>query len=268
MLLFDLLCITNVSIVTIFSAKIHDYSDISKKIKRNIQLFNYSVIQLFKIIFIMKQFFRNFKKQLTVGLLNICSLSLGIMVAVIVGLWAINELSFDNFHKNKDRIYRTILNATLSGSPVKLGSTFKPLGEQAQEELPVIEDMCRVYKNNNDIRVNNELYLGVTAYAADSNFFTFFTFSLKEGDPKSVLSTPDRVVISESAVVKYFAKVQNPVGQIIKYNGRDFAVSGIMKDMPNNSSLQADFIFPFFGWFTENSWGNNDGFITFFRIQE
>ena len=52
----------------------------------------------------MKEFIRNFEKQQTVGLLNVCSLSLGVMVAIIVGLWAIDELSFDRFHKNSDRI--------------------------------------------------------------------------------------------------------------------------------------------------------------------
>ena len=67
----------------------------------------------------MKEFFRNFKKQRTVGLLNISGLSLCIMVCVVVGLWAINELSFDRFHKNGDRIYRIILNADIGGNPVK-----------------------------------------------------------------------------------------------------------------------------------------------------
>jgi len=57
----------------------------------------------------MKEFLRNFKKQQTDGLLNICSLSLGIMVAIVIGLWAINELSFDRFHKNKERIHRVIV---------------------------------------------------------------------------------------------------------------------------------------------------------------
>ena len=146
----------------------------------------------------MKQFIRNFKKQQTVGILNICSLSLGIMVAIIVGLWAINERSFDKFHQNNDRIYRIILNATLSGNPIKLGSTFRPLGEQAKDEFPAITDMCRILlQNGDDIRIDNILYQSVETFMADSNFFTFFTFSLKEGNPKQVLSTPDRVVISE-----------------------------------------------------------------------
>ena len=213
----------------------------------------------------MKQFIRNFKKQRIVGLLNISSLSLGIMVAVVIGLWAINELSFDRFHKNKDRIYRSLLNLTLNGNPVALGSTFKPFGEQAKEELPAIEDMCRVYIGNDDITIDNILHTGIRTFMTDSNFFAFFTFPLKDGDLQQVLSSPDKVVISESAARRYFSG-QNPVGQILKFQGRDFIVSGIMKDMPKNSSLQTDFVFPFFGWSAENRWGQNDGFITFFLL--
>ena len=215
----------------------------------------------------MKEFFRNFKKQFTVGLLNICSLSLGIMVAVVIGLWAMNELSFDNFHNNKERIYRSVVHATLSGNPVKLGSTFRPFGEQAKDEFPAIEDMCRILSDNGNIRIDNVLHLDIKAFMTDSNFFTFFTFQLKEGNPNQVLNSPDKVVISESAVEKYF-QGQDPMGQMIRYNNRDFAVSGIMKNMPKNSSLQSDFLFPFFGWWAENDWGSMDAYITFFLLHE
>ncbi len=216
----------------------------------------------------MKQFFRNFKKQRTVGLLNICSLSLGIMVAVVVGLWAIQELSFDNFHKNKDRIYRTVSNGTLSGNPVKMGSTWKPLGKEGKEKHPEIEDMTRIYIEKWDIRIDEVLHQSVESYMTDSNFFSFFTFPLIVGDPKDVLSSPGKVVISESAAAKYFPG-KDPVGQIIKTWENDFVVSGIMKDMPKNSSLQADFIFPFTGWHAEErGWGNGDGFVTFFLLRE
>ena len=215
----------------------------------------------------MRQFYRNFKKQRIVGALNICSLSLGIMVAIVIGLWAINELNFDRFHKNKDRIYRSVLNITLSGNPVKIGSTYRPFGELAKEELPVIADICKVYFQNEDIRIDNKLYQAVGAYLADPNFFTFFSFPLKAGDPNQVLSTPDKVVISESAAKRFFPK-QDPMGQIIKYQDKDFSVSGIMKDMPKNSSMQSDFIFPFFGWLAEADWGNNDGYITYFLLQK
>jgi putative ABC transport system permease protein len=213
----------------------------------------------------MKQFIRNFNKQKVVGLLNICSLSLGIMVAIIVGLWAINELGFDNFHKDKEHIYRAVLHATLNDQPTKLGSTFKPLGQEAKDKFPQIKDMSRVIMFFGGIKINNVNYAERLFYVADPNFFSFFSFSLKEGDLKEILSAPDKAVISESAATKYFSK-QNPIGQNFEVYDHIFTVSGIMKDMPKNSSLQSDFILPSFGQFVDHSWGNWDGYVTFFNL--
>ncbi|GHT63895.1 ABC transporter permease [Bacteroidia bacterium] len=215
----------------------------------------------------MKQFIRNFNKQKIVGLLNISSLSLGIMVSIIVGLWTINELSFDNLHKDKAHIYRAVLYATLNNQPTKLGSTFRPMGQEAKDKFPQIKDMNRVYPFWNDLKVNEIYYPGVKAFIADENFFTFFSFPLKEGKAETVLSAPDKVVISETAALKYF-EGKNPVGQSLNFDGEDFVVSGVMYDMPRNSSLQSDFVFPPYDWILEQTWGNNDSYITFFRLQE
>jgi putative ABC transport system permease protein len=189
------------------------------------------------------------------------------MVAIVIGLWAINELSFDRFHQNKDRIYRSVLGLTQNGNFIQSGAMFRPLGEQAKDELPDIEDMCRVYISNNDITIDNVLHTDIRTFMADSNFFAFFTFPLREGDLNQALSSPDRVVISEAAALRYFPQ-QNPVGQIIRFEERDFAVSGVMKDMPKNSSLQTDFVFPFFGRYADMKWGDHDNFVTFFLLRK
>ncbi|GHV30006.1 ABC transporter permease [Bacteroidia bacterium] len=215
----------------------------------------------------MKQFIRNFNKQKIVGLLNISSLSLGIMVSIIVGLWTINELSFDNLHKDKAHIYRAVLYATLNNQPTKLGSTFRPMGQEAKDKFPQIKDMNRVYPFWNDLKVNEIYYPGVKAFIADENFFTFFSFPLKEGKAETVLSAPDKVVISETAALKYF-EGKNPVGQSLNFDGEDFVVSGVMYDMPRNSSLQSDFVFPPYDWILGQTWGDNDSYITFFNLQE
>jgi putative ABC transport system permease protein len=215
----------------------------------------------------MKQFIRNFNKQKVVGLLNISSLSLGIMVSIIVGLWAINELSFDNFHEKKSEIYRINIHGTLNDAPVKLGSTYWPFGEEAQAELPQIQAMLRVYPSSDDIKIGSTYYPDNQIIVADTNFFSFFTFPLKEGDPAAALSAPDKVVISESAATRYFSG-KNPVGQTINYDDENFTVSGVMKDIPGNSSLQADFVFPVFGDYGNRVWGGNDVYITFFQIPE
>jgi putative ABC transport system permease protein len=216
----------------------------------------------------MKIFITNFRKQKLTGLLNICTLSLGIMVAVIVGLWVIHELSFDQFHKDGDRIHRIITQIPMNGASARMAATYSIYGSQVKEKLPSVEDVCRLVKDDEgSIQINNVLLPHTFVYLVDQNFFSFFTFPLKEGTPDIALSSPDRVVISESAASRYFPQ-QNAVGQIIKYGNSDFTVSGIMKDMPKNSSLQTDFVFPFLGKWLNNGWGGTMYHHTFLLLQK
>lgn len=215
----------------------------------------------------MKNFITNLRKQTVVGVLNICCLSLGIMVAVIVGLWTFQELSFDRFHKNKERIYRIITSYNTNGEWAKIPSTFQPFGKDAKEKLPLVEDACRVYMRNFDLNINNDWHSGTHTVIADQNFFSFFTFPLKEGNPKDVLSAPNQVVISESAAARYFLQ-QNPIGRTVKYFDNNFTVSGIMTDIPVNSSLQADFVFPLFGMFADARWGTENSCNAFLLLRE
>lgn len=215
----------------------------------------------------LKQFIRNFSKQKTVGILNICSLSLGIMVSLIIGLWTIQNLQFDNFHKNGDRIYRSIVNVTFSGDKSHLSSTFKPFGEEAKAQYPEIEDMCRVVINDEtEIWIGNQIYSGEKVLVVDNNFFSFFTFPLLEGNPVNAIDAPDKVVISKTKAEALFHG-KEAIGQTVRYKNQDFKVCGVMKDIPRNSHLQGDFVFPIFGSLAENDWGWSDVFCTYFRVQ-
>lgn len=214
----------------------------------------------------LKQFIRNFFKQKTVGMLNICSLSLGIMVSVIVGLWAITEFSFDDFHTNGDRIYRSLVNVRLNTVEETLPSTFKPLGKEAEDQIPDIEAMCRMQIQDMEIWIDNKVYPGNKIILTDDNFFTFFSFSLIDGNAKEALSAPEKVIISEAAATKYFP-TENAIGKTIKYRGKDFNVAGIMKNILRNSHLQADLVFPFLKNWDEN-WGDSDNYYTYFLVKE
>jgi putative ABC transport system permease protein len=191
------------------------------------------------------------------------------MVSVIVGLWTINEWNFDRFHRDKDRIYRINEHTVLNDVPVKLSSTFRPFGQEAKDELPQIEEMSRVLPTWGDLKINREFHPLIPVYIADSNFFSFFTFPLKEGNWATALAAPGNVVVSESAVTRYFSG-QNPVGQSLHWKGpgvdREFTISGIMKDIPENSSMRAHFIFAPFGPFLNHSWSDWDLYMTFFRL--
>ncbi|OJV91016.1 MAG: hypothetical protein BGO34_21580 [Bacteroidia bacterium 44-10] len=216
----------------------------------------------------MKQFVRNFKKQKTVGILNICGLCLGIMCSLLVGLWAINEFTFDNFHKNGDRTYRVVSNFIINDKPTQSGGTYRPLGEEALRVIPEIEQQCRVTLSFYDeVTINNKIYQHQNIILADSNFFSFFSFPLVDGHLNRSLLAPDEVVISQKVARQFFGD-EKAIGEIIRLDNKEFRVTAVMQDMPVNSHLQADFVFPFFGYVERNSWGWSDVFMTYFILQD
>ncbi len=216
----------------------------------------------------MKQFFRNFARQKTVGILNICGLSLGIMVSLTVGLWAINELSFDNFHERGSRMYRVVQSFDLNDKPVRMASAFKPLGELAVEQIPEIEDMCRVIiKKSTNVTIHDKVNFDVSTIITDRNFFNFFSFPMKEGDLNTVFSAPDNVIMTESAAKKYFPG-EEPIGQKIVYHGCNLSVSGIMYDFPKNSHIQGEIVFPLFSFYETWGWDSSFEYDTYFILAE
>lgn len=213
----------------------------------------------------MKQFIRNFNKQKVVGTLNICSLSLSIMVSIVVGLWAINELTYDNFYPDGDRMYRVVQNFELNRKPIRAATSFKPLGEIAEKELPSIEKMCRIVSRTMGVTFHNMVHFGVPSLVTDHNFFSFFGFPLKEGDIETAFSGTNNAIITESAARKYFPD-EDPIGQRIVSHGYDFFISGIMYDIPRNSHIQAEVILPMFGSFKSWEWDSGFYYDTYFIL--
>ena len=213
----------------------------------------------------MKQFIRNFNKQKVVGTLNICSLSLSIMVSIVVGLWAINELTYDNFYPDGDRMYRVVQNFELNGKPIRAATSFKPLGEIAEKELPSIEKMCRIVSRTMGVTFHNMVHFGVPSLVTDHNFFSFFGFPLKEGDIETAFSGTNNAIITESAARKYCPD-EDPIGQRIVSHGYDFFISGIMYDIPRNSHIQAEVILPMFGSFKSWEWDSGFYYDTYFIL--
>ena len=213
----------------------------------------------------MKQFIRNFNKQKVVGTLNICSLSLSIMVSIIVGLWAINELTYDDFYPDGDRMYRVVQSFELNGKPVRAATSFKPLGEIAEKELPSIEKMCRIVSRPMGVTFHNMVHFGVPSIVTDANFFSFFSFPLKEGDIETAFSGTNNAIITESAARKYFPD-EEPIGQRIVSHGYDFFISGVMYDIPRNAHIQAEVIFPLFGNYKREEWDSGFYYDTYFIL--
>ncbi|MGD9347682.1 MAG: ABC transporter permease, partial [Candidatus Aminicenantes bacterium] len=177
--------------------------------------------------------------------IKISGLSIGMACCILILLFIRYELSFDDFHTNKDRIYRVLSELDLTHGTEIVSITALPLAPAMKNDLPEIALSTRI---TGDFRQlfgidDNKFYDEV--HYADADFFEIFTFPLVSGDPKTALADPFSMVISEKIATKYFGKT-DPVGKIIRIqNSHDYKITGVMKNIPGNSHLQFNILASF-----------------------
>jgi putative ABC transport system permease protein len=180
---------------------------------------------------------RNLTRNRVYSIINIVGLAIGIACAAMILVWVNDELKFDSFHQNKDRIYRILLQR--KGMDSSMAITPGLLAEAIKEEIPEVKYAARVIQNwRNPYRYKNKSFYEDKTYCADPDFFKIFTFPIIQGNSSNPLDKPNDLVISEETAKKYFGD-ENPIGKKLKWNNRsDYQVSAVMRDMPRNSSLQ------------------------------
>lgn len=190
---------------------------------------------------------RFLQRNLGYSILNILGLSVGLTVCLLIFLWVQDEVSYDRFHVNAARIYRTIEHEQLSNGEVLSYSQQAPaLAAALKSGFPEIQEAVRFeILNSRLVRFEDrEFYEDGFAFT-DSAFLSLFTFPLKIGDPFLALQDPSSIVISEKMANKYFGKA-DPIGKVLQVdNSQDYVVSGVLENVPSNSHIQFDFLVPF-----------------------
>jgi putative ABC transport system permease protein len=189
-------------------------------------------------------------------------------IALLLGWWALNEMKFDGFHADIDKIYRVCREGYLNNETVKVGSVFGPLGREAKFLFPQIEEYVRVVTTGKRrFKVGEVINYEESIYFADTNFFQFFSYPIKIGDVNSCFKDPDKIVLTESFAAKYFGD-KNPIGETVNVYDRDWQVSAVMFDIQNNSHLQFGALCVMSGApnLDNSSWGSRDGFGTYLKI--
>ena len=179
-------------------------------------------------------FFRSIKKNQSTFLINVFGLGLGIASFLILFLYIYNDLTYNHFHKNLDRIYR-----------VREGETVQTRGlllPEMLKDIPEIEDGTRIF-DWDGARLS---YDGLAFYEnikyADEGFFDIFTFPFVEGSPKNILEEKYSVVISTEFAKKYFGDIPALGKQLdVNFGNQFLTVKGVV-DIPNNSSIKFDII--------------------------
>jgi putative ABC transport system permease protein len=220
-----------------------------------------------------KSAFRNLVKNKLYSIINIVGLSISLSAAILLLLWVWDELSFDKMHSKGDRIFRAA--AAMGSTKDRIWEhTSAPLAIFGKEELPEIEDACRIQGSNNLLLFTyRDKKFNEKATYADPNIFTLFNFQLLEGNPKKPFLDNRSIVLNETLAKKYFGN-EPALGKLLQIkSGDSYKVTGIMKDMPLNSSLQYDLLLPF-DILAENrqnnplnnDWGNFD-YQTYFLLR-
>lgn len=185
---------------------------------------------------------RSFTKKKGFSAINITGLAIGMAAALLILTYVAFEYSYDNMHRNQDRIFRVEArfyeNGELTDDWASSSAGYVPA---MKRNMAGIEDVTRVgsqYYPEQIVKYNELLYRETGIGYAEANFFNFFDFKLLKGDKNTCLEGPNKVVITERIARKYF-KGENPMGKILIFRsniGEEACeVSGIMEDMPVNS---------------------------------
>lgn len=187
--------------------------------------------------------FRVFKKEKSYSLINISGLALGFVCCLMISLFIKDELSYDNFHQDGDRIYR-VAAAYMRQSVWEPYSTNSwPTAEKLRTNFEEIEQLVRIAGMSEIVTYGGKRFDEERIAVADENFFEVFSFPLIYGNPNEALKGSNKVVVSESTAKKYFGQI-NAMGKVltIRDGTLQLQVSGIMEDMPPNSHFHFDFL--------------------------
>jgi putative ABC transport system permease protein len=186
---------------------------------------------------------RNLAKNKVFSLVNIGGLTIGIASCILIGLYVSNELSYDRFNKNADRLVRVTTEYTVNGTKNEIGATSSMPGPRLAAVFPQIESYVRIRSRDPYVvKYGEKAFVEQRFYYADSTFFKMFSFPLIEGDISAVLNAPGKIVISQSMERKYFGN-ERGLGKLLLVGGtKTYIVSGVAKDAPANSQIKFNFI--------------------------
>ena len=193
----------------------------------------------------LKIAFRSLLRNKGYSFINIAGLSIGMASALLIMLYVWHETSYDQFHENKENIYRVILTFRFNDTEMHSAHTMPPMASTMVSEFPEVLRSTRLLKpSSGDITVGrgDNKFIESNYFYADSNLFDIFTISFVLGDPGNALTNPYSVVITEKIAKKYFGD-DDPIGNFLTFNGVDeYKVTGVVKELPAASHWHFDLL--------------------------
>ncbi len=213
---------------------------------------------------------RNLWKSKGFSFINIFGLAIGIAVCLLIMLFVIDEVSYDKYNKKADRIYRVDGDVKFGGTHFILAVAPDPMGPTLKKDYPQVEQYVRfrdrggfrIKKGNENLQENKVIH-------ADSTLFDLFTLPMIAGDPKTALTEPKSVVITERISKKYFNST-DVVGKLFIVNDtNNYKITGVIKNIPTQSHFNFDFFVSMssIDESRQNNWLSNN-FNTYILLKE
>jgi len=217
---------------------------------------------------LVKNAFRNITNKFGYSFLNILGMTLGITSALFLILYVTDELSFDQYHDNGDRIYRVQSHITETDDEFTWIVAQIPFAQQVQEDYPEVESVTRLFNFQRALFKNGDIeFTEEDVMYADSTFFDIFTYKTLEGSTEEALDKPNSIVLTETMADRYFSG-EPSVGRTLKVGEEIYTITAVIEDVPRNSHILFD------GLVSRNSlpaqmgsWGNF-GVFTYLLLQE
>ena len=190
----------------------------------------------------LKAAIRNLLRQKVYSFINVIGLALGIAITIFILLYVVTELSYDNYHQYKERIYRVgQLEKTENHTSID-PVTAPPLAPALKRDFPEVQAAARVLSGRiRTVRYGEKIFTEERFMYADPELFNILTIPFVEGNKATALQRPGTIVLSQHIAKKYFGDV-SPLGETIMVNQRPFEITGVAANSPRNTHLKYDLI--------------------------
>ncbi len=212
--------------------------------------------------------FRSLIKQRLYAFINIAGLAIGVTTCILILMFVRYEQSYDRFHINADDIYRLNIDGKLGENEFKMTYSSSVVGPTMLEEFPEVINYTRIRNTGFPVlRYEDKVFSEEHWWQADSTIFDVLSIPMVLGDPKTALSQPFSVVITERMANKYFGD-EDPLGKTFNSDNRsDWTVTGVVEELPHNSHWHFDFLgaMSTYGDSRNTMWLNNN-FQTYLQL--
>lgn len=209
-----------------------------------------------------KTTFRHLKRHKGYAAINIIGLAIGLAATLLILMWVQDELSYDRFHQRLPRLYRAFTHQTYSGQIFNFRDTPAPLAGELERRFPEVEKgLSLLIAGGTVVEYQGRQFDEDAVCFASDGFFDLFTFPLVHGKQDDQLQSKLSVMLTEETAQKYFGDAE-AVGQVLQIGTEDFTVTGVLKDIPQQSHIHFDFVLPFENTLTmhnldPNNWRGN-----------